>query len=121
MGGISSTPVLLKDASKSERRYKWRKENTMRVSQDREVSIAVGVVRDLEALLRKASRKPRLSARQRVRLRQYADLLKERRRVSGGEVQLSRKCWLLMLRALSWVMRHRSLKELVEHVMGSMK
>ncbi len=89
----------------------------MKGSQD-QVAIAVGAIRDLEALLRKASRRTRLSARQRVQLRGCADQLKEELKASNSKIRRSRRYWLSMLRCLSWLMRQRTLKQVVESLMG---
>ncbi len=89
-----------------------------KASQNRNVSIPVGVVRDLEKMLIKTSKDRKLNTHHRVQLRKYADLLSGERKAAGRYVRLNQKIWLVSLKCLSWVMRQQVFRDFAERMMG---
>ena len=87
------------------------------------VTIAVGVARDLEVLLRRASGKRRLNGRQRALFKKYAGVLKARlNRSRQGQIRVSKGWCLVVLRFLACLLEHsQDLRRMAERMMGGAK
>ena len=87
------------------------------------ITIAVGVARDLEALLRRASEKRQLNGRQRALFKKYAGVLKTRlNRARQGQIQVSKGWCRVVLRFLACLLEHsQDLRRMAERLMGGAK
>lgn len=90
-----------------------------KVGHSSRVKLAVGVVRDLEKVLTKTSRKHTLTSEYRQRLRKCAAYLKRKRiEATIQEVVLQKYRWLKILRFLAKLVTARHIKEVFGKLMG---
>ena len=81
-----------------------------RVGHKGAVPLAVGAVRNIEKLLLRVSRKRKLAADERQKLKKYATYLKRKRNKAAmnGRVVIPQRKWRLVLRVLAEIVKHRA-------------
>jgi len=90
-----------------------------KIGHKRSVTLAVGVVRNLERILRKASRKRALTSEYRRELRKCAAYLRQKRsKPSVAKVILPASCWIKILRFCANLVLARHIKEVFDKLMS---
>ena len=86
----------------------------------REISLAVEVVRNLENVLRQASRKRKLTTEQRQKLLKCANHLKRQRKAATKDkVVLPKAFWIGILKCLFWIVGNgKRIKHIFGELMG---
>ena len=94
---------------------------TCKSNRQRNVSLPVDVVSEVETLLRNASKKKHLNADERRQLSNNAYLLRLKlKKASNGTTQLSQKTCMVILRLLGWIMKNNSkLREIIDAMLGN--